>query len=105
MKYKLIIFLSFIIPPAVFLLFFNWVISKNIDIPAVVVGYAFIITLGLLLGFAIDFALEEIDTRALRNEKIKKLQDEYKKLGNLPTGLSQNELAAFRIYCNTLMEI
>ena len=105
MRYKLIIFLGFIIPPAVFLLFFNWVISKNIDIPAVVFGYAFIITLGLLLGFAIDFALEEIDTRTLRNEKINKLQEEYKKLGNLPAGLTQDELTAFRIYCNALTEI
>ena len=97
--------LGFIVPAVLFLLIFNWALVSNISATSIIIGYIFIITLGLLFGFAINLALNEIASMTLRKKKIRRLEEEYEKLVKASGGLSQNDLTLFRIYCNTLMEI
>lgn len=96
---------GFIVPTVLFLLIFNWALFSNINAASIIIGYTFIIALGLLFGFAINMTLNEIASMNLRKKKIRRLEEEYEKIVKAAAGLTQNDLTIFRIYCNTLMEI
>ena len=73
-------------------------------IPATFIGCSIAILLVLLIGFVIELTLNDYETIKLRKEKMTKLENQYSKL-LANTNKTQQDIDAFRIYCNPLTEI
>ncbi len=94
------VIILFVIIPIVFSIIYSF---NHIN-PTVIISYAIITLIGLLIGFVIELAINDFETNALRKEKIKKLENQYNQLLS-NTSKTQQNLDAFRIYCNSLTEL
>lgn len=105
MSKKIFLFLGFIMPPSVFCYFlYQSATSGNLPETSVIVGYFGAIAFGLLFGFAIELSLNNLEIFSLRNKKMTKLENQYSKL-LANTNKTQQDIDAFRIYCNSVTEI